>query len=168
MNSRGRNLVKIIQNWAPVLLQPKIEWAETRALLAALAEVESNFGENAVPKYEKAFDWNGPWARPDILKRWGAWGACSYSSFQIMYQVAVELGFDSERSPAELHEDEVAFIYVAAYIDRRILRCGAKSVRDFADGYNSGSHRDDIIPIQYIERFETAYDEALPVVASWV
>jgi hypothetical protein len=61
----------------------------------------------------------------------------------------------------------VAILYVSAYIDKRILRLGAKSVIDFADGYNSGSHRDEIIPIRYIECFEKAYDEALPVVQSW-
>lgn len=167
MNMRGRNLVRIITAHAG-LLQPMIDWADARALLAAMAEVESTFGEDAVPRHERSFDFGGRWARTDLLRRWGSWAACSYSSFQIMHPVAVELGFDSERPPAELHEDEVAIIYVNEYIVRRILRPGARTVRDFADAYNSGSHRDSFVPIQYVERFEKAYDEAIPVVQSWV
>jgi hypothetical protein len=157
MSDRTANLVQIIQI-AAGLLQPKIPFADALSLLGALAEVESSFGEFAVPKYEKAYDWGGPYfsvEQRERWKRWGAWAACSYSSFQIMYPTACELGFTG--TPIELCKDNVAIDWVMKLIERRIIDRGATTIMQVADAYNSGSFRDAMYPNEYIKKFSDAY-----------
>jgi len=156
---RVRRLPILIRDHAAVL-KDQMPWADPERMLLALVDVESARGRFAIPRHEKSFDTGGRWFNKELSRRWGAWSACSYSSFQIMYPVAVELGFDPERSPADLNDDDIAIHWAIEYIRRRILGRGAKSVRDFADAYNSGSHRDDFVPVAYCDKFVKAYNEA--------
>lgn len=155
--SREETLKRIILAHAPSI-QPRIPWANAVALLGALAENESSFGANAIPKYEKQFDYGGRFYARELCKKWGAWAACSYGSFQIMYPVAVELGFDPNRSPAELWDDEVGIHWVIEYINRRIIDRGAASLRDFAAAYNGGNPKAWNNQVaEYAQRFDLAY-----------
>lgn len=150
------NLREIIVSHAP-MLQPKVSWADAASLLAAIAEVESSFGLYNLPKHEKIFDYGGKYFNRDLWEDWGAWAACSYSSFQIMFPVACELGFRG--SPEDLWNDDVAILWVLELIDRRILSKGAKTIEQFGDAYNSGSFTDSIVPMDYISKFVKAYNE---------
>lgn len=159
MMERVRRLPVIIREHAPIL-RLGMPWADPEKVLLALVAMESAGGRRAVPRHEKSYDRGGKWFNADLARLWGSWAACSYSSFQIMYPVAVELGFDPQRSPGDLHDDEVAIHWVLAYIQKRIIDKGATSVRDFADAYNSGSHRDSFVPVAYVNGFVKAYKEA--------
>lgn len=147
------------------MLQPSLPFAKAAPLLKAIARVESSFGCFNIPKYERAFDFNGAYFNNEQRERWlkwGAWAACSYSSFQIMYTSAAELGFDKapwNRSPADLMDDAVAIIWVIELIKKRILSKGAQDIRQVFDAYNSGTFKDLIIPHEYIEKATKFYHE---------
>ena len=155
--------LKYVIGYGARILQPSIPWANAVALLGALAEVESSFGVHNQARFERAYNYGGSLCNVDQkekLYQWGAWAACSYSSFQIMYPTACELGFDVKpwlRSPGDLFDDEVAIHFVLRYIQRRIIDRGAKTVREFGDAYNSGNHRDHIVPIEYMNKFDYHY-----------
>jgi hypothetical protein len=157
MNERQVKLEKVIEAGAK-MLQPMMPWADAAKLLKAIAMVESSFGLIAVPKHEKAYDWGGTYFRKDLWFKHGSLVAMSYSSFQIMYGVAVELGFDENRHPCELNDDEVAIYFVVDLIRKRILARGAQTLQQVADAYNSGSFKDGIIPSIYIAKFMDAYE----------
>lgn len=145
------------------LLQPKVEpWGNAQALLMALASVESDFGAWNVPRAEPSYMPGGRYYRSDdsqkqAYREWGALACCSYSSFQIMHPTARELGFAIDRCPLDLWFDDIAIYFVIEYIRKRILERGANSVEAFGDAYNSGNHRDQNIPVGYIEKFKAAY-----------
>lgn len=149
-------LRRIIQG-AALVLAPEVSFANPLLLLGSLAEVESEFGKYNVPKHEASFDLGGRYANRTLWAMHGSMAACSWSSFQLMFPVAVEMGFNPARPPWELSDDEVAIHFVVAYIQRRILRPGASSVEEFADAYNSGSFKDRFVPTDYVDRFRAAY-----------
>ena len=152
MNDQGK-LRTLILNYAPGL---NIAWAEPVALLATLAEIESAFGLLALPKHEPAFDYGGKFCNHELWLRWGAWSACSYSSFQIMFVTAHELGFTG--SPVHLCDDETAIHWVLEYIRKRIIDRGCTSIEQFADAYNSGSFKDSFVPTEYVQKFVAIYE----------
>lgn len=148
------------------MIQPYIKWADPLALIAALAEVESDFGVANRPRYERQYDqggflYNRSKEQQERIIQWGAWAACSYSSFQIMYSTACELGYDRApwtRSPGDLFNDETAVIFVVEYIKRRILDRGAKSIKEFAIAYNGGNPKAvNNMTLQYAQKFDHRY-----------
>lgn len=147
-------LIEIIKSQGPVLTK-KAPWIDGVAALAALAEIESRFGERNVPKYEAGYDWRGKYASSALLSKFGAMAACSWSSWQLMYPVAVELGCTLR--PHDLQNDEVAILWVMEYIDKRIIQKGCTSMIQFFDAYNSGSFRDSIVPGEYIDKGLKSY-----------
>lgn len=157
LKCQRERLINVIRGAAAVLMSD-ISWADPLLLLAALAEVETDFGRYNVPKYEAAFDLGGRFGNRNLWSMHGAMAACSWSSFQIMHPVCVELGFDPHRSPYELADDEVAIHFVLAYVQRRMLAKGVRTLQAWADAWNSGSWTDSFVPGDYIQRFLTAYD----------
>lgn len=151
MNDQAK-LKALIVTRGPTL---EIGWADPVCLLASLAEIESAFGLLAIPKHEKAYDWGGTYFNRALWSKWGSWAACSYSSFQIMFPAAVELGFSG--SPMDLWDDEIAIHWVIDFIQKRILDKGASTLEQFADAYNSGSCKDAFVPTEYITRFVASY-----------
>lgn len=132
-------------------------WMDGEICLKALATVESSYGIYNIPRHEKAYDLGGIYSKSykPLLIKYGAMAACSWSSFQIMYPVAYELGFQGD--PIELQNDELAIMWVMEYIRKRILDKGCSRLQDFADAYNSGTFRDKLIPEDYITKFMKAY-----------
>lgn len=156
-------LEKLIKN-ASWMLKPYLKFADPYAVLVAIATVESSFGSNNISRYEKAYSPSGAYYNPDQKERhlkWGADACCSYSSFQIMYPTACELGFDSspyDRNPQILSCDEVAIFYVIEYIKNRCIAKGADTLEKLFDSYNSGTWRDNNIPINYMRVALQAYN----------
>lgn len=148
-------LDKAILTHAPTL---RVGFADPKRLLTAIAVVESGYGTYNVPKYEKAYDLGGRYGNKAEWLKWGALAACSYSSFQIMYAVAREMGYQG--SPIGLCHDDVALPYVIKLLQRRILDRGASTLADVADAYNSGNFRDSVVPTAYIAKFLAAYNES--------
>jgi hypothetical protein len=156
----SETLVKAIQYGAASLIKG-VDWANPLGLLGALAEVESSFGEANRARFEKIYSWGNRYFSAEQMDRWHRWGdiaCCSYSSFQIMYPTACELGFDHspwDRNPTELFDDQVAILFVLAFIQKRMV--GVHTVGDFADAWNTGSFKDSNVPHEYIVKFTQSY-----------
>lgn len=138
-----------------VLLTKLAPWMDGELCLKALATVESSYGLNNIPRYEKAYDRGGTYYNAALSMKYGAWAACSYSSWQIMFPTAVELGFSG--SPEDLNCDAIAIYWVMQYIEKRILNKGCTRLQDLFDAYNSGTFRDTNVPQQYIAKCTDAY-----------
>lgn len=131
-------------------------------VLQALADVESTYGKNAIPRYEPAYGWGGRYANRTLLKEWGAWAACSYGPFQVMFPTLQELGVHC--TPMEAAADpQVTCLGAVRFIEQRVIKhfpgdCKVEdALRIIADAYNSGNPRDRIVPAEYIEKFQRAY-----------
>lgn len=149
-------LRRIIVENAPSI-KDRMPWGDPARLLGAIATVESAFGKYNVPKHERAFDFGGRLFNRELWLKWGSIQACSFSSWQIMFPVAVELGFDKNRHPCELSDDSIAIHWVIEYLKKRVFDRGAKTIREVADAYNSGSFKDSIVPFEYIGKVIQAY-----------
>lgn len=129
-------------------------------LLAALAFCESSFGKNTTPRVEPAYLPGGRYFQAkhvqQAYKKYGQAAAASYGPWQVLYITALELGFTG--SPQELAEPETNLEYAIKYINQRILRRGAKTVAQIADGYNSGNFNDSNVPHSYIRKLVRAYN----------
>lgn len=150
------------------LNQPRFE-LNRRALLMAIAANESSMGVDVFPRLEPAYDLGGYYFKRSYLlrkqyERFGDQVARSYGPFQVMYLVAVELGFNTDRAPAELADFETNLEMAIKYLNRRAIP-HADKIEDLFDAYNSGSSRDANVPEHYIQmgmgRYE-AFCEAFP------
>ena len=92
----------------------------------------------------------------DLVKKYGANVACSFSSFQILYWTARDLGYEGH--PFFLCGDDIAIPYVVKYCNWKLKK--AKNIGEFADMYNSGSI-DEYIPTLYINNFKEKYEELI-------
>lgn len=134
------------------------------AVLHAFAEVESGHGARGkAAKHESAYCYGGfYWRAPagetlrELSRVHGCLAHCSYSSWQIMYITAVELGFQGD--PTALRDDAVALPFVIKLINDRILAKYPRiTTAGLADAYNSGSPVDTNVPKAYIAAFQSAY-----------
>ena len=142
-------------------------------LLMAIAAIESSGGVNNYPNFEPywvpegtAFTIEGkiqqgrhPVSNPRVVDRYEAHGmasGCSFSSWQILYHTAADMGFKGQ--PWELWDDKVAVEWVVRRLNK-LAKQGAKSIEQFADAWNSGSFKDRIIPERYIKEVSEAYQE---------
>ena len=155
-------LAELCRDFAPLVEAPNSINAE--ALLLAIADVESSAGTQNLPRFEPAYSIGGfYWKRARHVRqewrRWGDFAACSFSSWQILFVVAFELGFRGD--PIALREDVLAVRWVVELLNRRIFGREAKTVRDVADGWNSGSFKDANVPQAYVEKLEAAYAQRL-------
>ena len=141
------------------------------ALLASIAFVESSGGKNNYPNFEpywapegKVFTIEGklqrsrhPLSNKLVVERFNEYGmasACSFSSWQILYHTAADLGF--KKAPWLLWEDAIAILWVIKRLNV-LVGHGAETIEHFADAWNSGSFRDRIIPKEYIEKVSDVY-----------
>lgn len=167
--ARQEALPDIIRRHAAELRPPIGSDIGPARLLTAIAHVESSFGVHGgrlrvEPAYLPASRLpgtnDGPLFRRHVRDLYAAYGdaACgSWSSWQIMYPTAWELGFRG--APWGLADDEKAIVWVCAYLNVRAFGRGAETVAQVADAYNSGDHRDRFVPTRYIEEVQHHYDE---------
>lgn len=138
-------------------------------LLWALAGIESDYGRlSDFARHETAYMPGGTYYRHStqlraLWERYGVLAACSLGPFQIMLPTAVEMGYDGP--PHGLLEPFTAAEIAARLILKRHVRQrGAKLLAEVFDAYNSGTHRDAIVPEKYIKKGLAAYRTA---VATW-
>ena len=135
------------------------------SLLAAIAECESSYGANRVPRFEPAYAPGGRYyKRSDRVRRecarFGALASCSYGSFQILYITALEV-MPVPFEPLDLQSDAFAIGAVTALLNRRFFDAQKiTTVEDFADAYNSGNAKDAVKPTAYINKFVKHYRAA--------
>lgn len=111
-------------------------------LLGAIAENESSFGLHRFSKHEVTWDQGGRYFDKELWLLHGSDAACSRSSFQIMYPIAVrEYGLSKDLKPELLDQDHIAIFYVLKYIKRKVMG-GANTLELILDAYNSGTHKD--------------------------
>lgn len=136
-------------------------------LLWAISGLESSHGRDRLhARQEPAYSPGGflyvksP-ALQALWKTYGTLAGCSFGSWQMMFQVARELGFKGE--PHELQEDEVCCAMASVLILERLIRKqGAKTLIQVGDSYNSGDFRDRAIPAAYIRGLIALYEQGLP------
>ena len=150
---------RLIDEYAPLLETP--EGICAPAILWAIYECERYPKHQRFPRFERAYAPGGYYYETSPLvrklyKKWGAWTACSYSDFQILFVTAVELGY--EGPPLPLDCNSVAIPYVVKYVNHRIFERGATTPEEVADAYNSGNHTDPNVPHKYIRKFRRSYD----------
>ena len=136
------------------------EGMDPAQLLAALADVESSFGLHAVPNHEPAYDEGGRYYASaqhvrDLHKTWGAWAACSYGPWQLLYVLAWEVGFRG--TPGDLWTPEGSIEWAIRALNARALDKGAATVEDVGDAWNSGSFRDANRVEDYRRKIAVAY-----------
>ncbi len=152
----------------------------TLPLVEALARVESSGGSNSWPRLEPGYmpaglelciqgrsvTGTGRHFSRAVRARWEEWAkrigtgaptAASWSRGQILDQTAADLGYTGD--PRDLWKDEIASRWVLAYLVSLARRFGCASVRDFADGWNSGNPTDTNTVPDYTARVERAYEE---------
>lgn len=163
-------LAHVIQLNAPVLQS----WLDLHSLeinslklLYSIAGNESSFGHNCKPKHEPGFDSGGKYFNRKLFDEYGWEQAHSFSSFQLMFPVAVELGLDGswnllsngwrwdktlgwKQTYPTNAGDWVACPLVCLYLLERGLKKGAKTTEDLLDCFNSGRAGDANIPHKYI------------------
>ena len=143
------------------------------ALLAAIAYVESSGGRNNYPNFEpywapegKSFTIEGkiqtsrhPLSNKIVVERFDKWAmasACSFSSWQILYHTAADLGY--RRAPWFLWDDTIAILWVVKRLNV-LVKHGAETIEQFADAWNSGSFKDKIVPKEYIDKVSNIYNK---------
>ena len=134
---------------------------DLNAVLWALGGVESSFGKYAhQPRFEKAYARGGRYFVKDLDERFGDAAAMSYGPWQVMFANAYQVtsGFVA---PDDLKgmtpEAQQATIL---WLDNAVLDRGARTMREIADAWNTGSHRDSILPApEYLEKVERFYGE---------
>jgi len=169
-------------------------------LLAALCMQESTGWKDRRPNYEPAFYLGGKFANAPLVNHWqtgvedalheaiGKLVASSFGPWQLMFPVAVELGFSGH--PFELADPYVNIEYAIRYINTRCLDKGLKGlaaggdetgdgavteddlVLQIADAFNSGTHLDRFKPVDYMKRVLAHYKsptlfEDLAVLPDW-
>ncbi len=151
---QGRNIVGLTHNDKPV---------DGGKMLYAISGCESNYGRlREFVRMEKGYAPGGTYFKADHVKdawnRWGCLAASSYGSFQIMFIVALELGYSMH--PIELQNDRIGAFWATKLItDRFMGRLKAKTLSDVLDCYNSGYHKDQFLPSLYIEKGIKLYNE---------
>lgn len=123
------------------------------ALLWAIAGTESTFGRDRLyARRERAYaPPRGKYYTDQVRALYQQYGdlvPCSYGSFQVLYVTAWELGF--RRHPIALQDEATCAQWAVTYIEQRALKRGATTLADVLDAYNSGTHRDRIVPARYI------------------
>jgi hypothetical protein len=154
-------------------------------LLAALCRQESTGWKDRRPNFEPAFYLRGKFANLELINRWqtgvepalyeaiGLLVASSLGPWQIMFPVAVELGFTGH--PCELADPAVNIEFAIRYVNQRCLAKGLKDqaaggdetgdgqvteddlVKQIADAFNSGTHLDRWKPEAYMDQVLAYY-----------
>ncbi len=60
-----------------------------------------------------------------------------------------------------MQDPQVALMVMVEWLNRRVIARGADTVSKIGDAWNSGSHKDKIVPVKYIAKLLKAYDESM-------
>lgn len=136
--------------------------------LLALTGVESSFGHNTKPRHEPAYDVGGRYFSEKLHAAYGYHAqpspiAFSYSSFQMMFPVAYELGYEGNPEYLTCDEDYnggdwIVCPLVCLYMKERGLEKDAKTLESLYDAFNSGSPKG-WVPEEYIQKAMGFYEK---------
>jgi len=139
----------------------KIGNLDLNGVLWALGGAESSFGEFAhQPRFERAYARGGRYFLKDLDREFGDAAAMSYGPWQVMFCNAHRVTSGYVKPDDLKGMTFAAQVATVRWLDSAVLDRGAKSIRDIADAWNTGSHRDNILPApQYLEKVERFYRE---------
>ena len=156
---RAQELDVLIPLWAHYLHIPPESDLDPVRVLKAIAWNESDYGQNTTPLKEPAYLPGGRYFTPEQAaryKRYGVAAAKSYSSFQILYPTACEMGFSG--TPQGVDADREAIRWVVELLNRRTFdRDAARTIEQIGDGYNSG-RVGGFLPREYMRELREHYD----------
>jgi len=149
-----KRLEALIECNAQYITTPKFP-CDKVSILKTIAVCESSFGVMNHSRFEPAYFTGGFYYEKsevvrDLVEKFGKSAACSYSSFQILFVTACELGFHG--TPEELGNDDIAIFWVMKFINKRIIHKNPEKIEDIFDAYNSGSFRDKNVPLGYVSK----------------
>ena len=164
----------VTENKDEIILPPSID---SRRLIYAFAKVESGLGQAATrSRFEPSYSGNHYQRIPrgksmyerspmvkDAFAQWGDSAAMSYGMFQVMYTTALWLKVVKITDPPEnLRHDLLNFLAFKELVESLVMSCKDHNItlEELADGYNSGSFKDNNIPITYVNKIVAAYNEA--------
>ncbi|KKL59468.1 hypothetical protein LCGC14_2215080 [marine sediment metagenome] len=126
------------------------------ALLWAIGGVESSFGTFFGPRHENAYCRGGRYFSRVLTRKHNCMAHCSYGPWQLMYANAVSI---KKAITPELMLEPLHALPITVGWMRRVVRRGANTPSKIADAWNSGSHRDSIVPRKYIIKVLSLYRE---------
>jgi hypothetical protein len=132
------------------------------ALLWAIGWAESTCGRNNVPRHENAYCRGGPYFNRVLDRKFGCHAHQSYGPWQIMFENVWAIS-KKEITPIEMHDTLTALIISVEWLNQRVIGRGANTVAKIADSWNSGTHRDRIVPHKYIDKVVKKYNAYLVV-----
>ncbi len=124
------------------------------ALLYAIGGVESSFGKWIGPRHENAYCRGGRYYDRKLTRKHNCLAHCSYGPWQVMYANVARI---NARVDPSLMLDPLHALPITVQWLEYIIERGAGTVAQIADAWNSGSHRDAIVPVRYIEKVERLY-----------
>ena len=127
------------------------------ALLWAIGGVESSHGRNNVPRHEGAYHRGGAYFNRVLDRKFGCAAHCSYGPWQIMYENVWAIS-KKEITPQDMNDTLTALVVSVEWLNLRVIWRGADTVAKIADAWNSGTHRDRIVPVSYIDKVVKKYD----------
>lgn len=163
-NNRMYYLDELIKKYCERLSDISFNY-DKEILLKTIATKESSYGKNNKPRFEKAYYIGGSLYKNfnntyrSLIEEYKKDAACSWSSFQIMFMNAYDMGYKGK--PSDLSNDEIAIPFVIDYINKRILKRNPKKLEDIFDAYNSGSFSDRVVPQSYISGSMNVYKTLL-------
>lgn len=130
------------------------------ALLWAIGWAESTCGRNNVPRHEGAYHRGGAYFNHVLDREFGCAAHCSYGPWQIMFENVWSIS-KKEITPEEMNDTLTALVVSVEWLNQRVIGRGADTVAKIADAWNSGTHRDRIIPVEYIDKVAKKYSERI-------
>lgn len=131
---------------------------ENDLFLLALSGVETTFGTNNKPRFERAYSPEGKYGTSDQMKHlyplYGTDACCSYGPWQILFVTAYSLGYRG--LPIDLEFASTSLVWTIKFLNKWISE-GADTLEKLADCWNSGTYRDLNIPYPYIDRLKLIY-----------
>lgn len=129
------------------------------ALLWAIGGVESSHGKVNVPRHEQAYCMGGRYHERNLYWKFGCMAHCSWGPWQIMFTNVWSIS-RQQITPMEMADPHAALFVTIEWLNR-VIRRGAGSVAAIADAWNSGTHRDNIVPHDYIDKVVRLYEQQL-------
>jgi hypothetical protein len=132
---------------------PVLDVIDLLAMLRAIADVESSYGQDSKSRHEPAYCHGGKYYHVVLTKLYGCAAHCSYGPWQVMYPTAYELGFFG--APEELANPETNCLYAVRYLNARAAK--ATTIEEIARAFNGGSIHSRAVPQSYIDKLTAAY-----------
>lgn len=164
-----QDILKMVHQNAVLLALPFEN--DSRRLLLAFAEIESSIGKYNF-RYEPAYGLSGLYYRKskalqEAYDVFGPFVAMSYGPFQIMYCVAMELGYKGH--PLKLTDGNESIRWVCQLMNRHGKK-GAANLKLLASAYNGGNinaWKSNEAVLKYTQKIEAAYDRWLKTTINW-